>query len=90
MCLHFKYWLNCQKCSDLGCCPSIRASLRINRYFGAMVGPAKLERLSQMHAVCVSLFMFFLFIMETSLTQGDLRIFPIRVLVLMWAQQVRF
>lgn len=61
MCLHFKYWPNCQKCSDLGCCPSIRASLRINRYFEAMVGPAKLGRFSQMHAVCVSLFMLFSF-----------------------------
>lgn len=64
LCLHCKDWPNSQKCSDLGCCPSIRASLSINRYFGAAVGPAKLGHLSQMHAVCV-LFIYFFFIMET-------------------------
>lgn len=50
MCLQFKYWLNCQKCSDLGCCLSIRTSLTINKYFRATVGSVKPGRLTQMHA----------------------------------------
>lgn len=45
-----KYLQNCQKCSDLGRCLSIGASLLINKYFRAVVGSAKLGCFSQMHA----------------------------------------